>query len=121
MFKTLDNYHYSFREIDGYPQPFKYIIGPREPGKTTMMWLKIYKAWLKDKRPWIYLVRNVVEINEIMISTICELTINEFLDEEVRFTYNKASFKYGIVLSMHSLILCVSLNIPIFIIYLPFF
>ena len=65
MAVKLDNIHYSFRGIDGYNKPFNFIVSPRELGKTTMMWnIKIYRKWKVNKKPWIYLVRQVVEITD---------------------------------------------------------
>jgi hypothetical protein len=39
----LDNLHYSFTKIDGYNKPFNFIISEREAGKSTALWLKIYR------------------------------------------------------------------------------
>ena len=61
MAVKFDNIHYSFRAIDGYNKPFNFVLSPRELGKTTTMWYeKIYLGWKKDKRPWIYLVRQLI-------------------------------------------------------------
>ena len=80
----LDNLHYSFREIDGYNKPINIVISPREPGKTTFMWVKkIYAQWKIDKRPFIYIVRKSVEINEALISSIFDVNINKFTDDNV--------------------------------------
>ena len=98
MAVQLDNLHYDYRQIDGYNKPFNFIIAPRELGKTAMAWLKkIYFNWKKTKRPWIYLVRQSVEITEALISSIAETTINKFTDDNVAFRYTKGSFKDGIV------------------------
>ena len=57
-----DNLHYSFRAIDGYNKPINIVISPREPGKTTSMWMdKIYLPWKKNHKPWIFLLRQAVE------------------------------------------------------------
>ena len=93
----LDNLHYNYDEINGYNKPFNFIMSPREPGKTTMAWLKlIYFRWKKDKKPWIYLVRQAVEITDAMITSIQDVTINKFTDDGVTFQY-KNTFKDGIV------------------------
>lgn len=93
----LDNIHYSYREIDGYNKAFNFVMSPREPGKTTNMWIaKIYRPWLKDLKPWIYLVRQSVEITDAMIETIFA-EIRKFTDEEINPQYNKGAFKEGIV------------------------
>lgn len=94
----LDNLHYSFRNIDGYDKPFNFSISAREPGKSTMFMLeKHYFKWKKDNAPLLYLVRNIVEITEGLITTIQDVIINKFTDDNVRFQYSKASMRDGIV------------------------
>ena len=98
MAVEFDNLHYSFREIDGYNKPFNFVLSPREPGKTTAMWFqKIYLPWKRNKKPWIYLVRRAVEINEALINSIADTIINKFTDDNVQFTYKQSAFKDGIV------------------------
>lgn len=97
MAMKLDNIHYSYREIDGYNKAFNFVMSPREPGKTTNMWVaKIYYGWLKDSKPWIYTVRQSVEITEAMIETIFA-EIQKFTDTPLEPEYNKGTFKEGIV------------------------
>ena len=75
----LDNLHYSFRAIDGHDKPYNFVISAREPGKSTMFMLtKHYFAWKKDFAPLLYLVRNIVEITEGLITTIQDVIINKF-------------------------------------------
>ena len=84
----LDNLHYDYREIDGYNKAFNFVVSPREPGKTSMMWLKkIYLPWKRDKRPWIYLVRQSVEITSALIDSIADTIINKFTDDDIHFYY----------------------------------
>ena len=98
MAKEWDNIHYSFRPVDGYNKPFIFVMTPREPGKTTAMWYeKIYRIWKKDFKPWIYCVRNAVEITEALIDSIADTIINVFTDDEVKLEYKTGSFKGGIV------------------------
>ena len=97
MAVIFDNLHWNSRRIDSYNKSINFIFGPREPGKTTAMWLKIYNGWKKDKRPWIYLVRNSVEINEALIDSIFDTTINKFTDDNITPQYVKGAFKEGIV------------------------
>lgn len=93
----LDDLHYDWREVDGYNKPFNFVMSPREPGKTSMMWLrKIYFGWKIDKRPWIYLVRQSVEICEALIDSIADSILNKFTDDNVKFKYKTGSFKDGI-------------------------
>ena len=117
MAVELDNIHYSYREIDGYNKPFNFIMSPREPGKTSMMWLKkIYLKWKVDKHPWIYMTRNVVEISEALINSIADTIINKFTDDGVELQYTKGSFKDGIVdVKINNIIFfrIVSLNIAL--------
>ena len=97
MALELDNIHYSYREIDGYNKSFVFVMSPREPGKTTNMWVaKIYRGWIKDFKPWIYVVRQSVEITEAMIETIFA-EIQKFTDAELSPSYTKGAFKEGIV------------------------
>lgn len=94
----LDNIHYSWREIDGYNKPFNFVMSPRELGKTTTMWFqKIYIPFRKDHKPWIYLVRQSVEITEALINSIFDTIIHKFSDDDVEPIYKLGSFKDGIV------------------------
>lgn len=98
MLTPLDDIHYDYREIDGYNKTYNFVVSPREPGKTSMMWVKkIYKPWVQDERPWIYFVRQTVEITEALISSICLTTVNKFCDESVNFEYKLGTFKDGVV------------------------
>ena len=93
-----DNLHYSFRAIDGYNKAINVAISPREPGKTTQMWMdKIYLPWKRTHRPWIYLVRQAVEIDDALINTIFSEYINKFTDDDVHPVYKTSSFANGIV------------------------
>ncbi len=93
--KELDNLHYDFRQIDGYNKPFNIIISPRELGKTTMAWVKkIYRPWMKNHKPWLYLVRNANEITDSLIEDI-EMNINKFNDE-ISLIYARGSLESGI-------------------------
>lgn len=93
----MDNLHYSYDDINGYNKPFNFVMSAREPGKTAMGWMKlIYKSWKKTKMPWIYMVRQVVEITDALITSIQDTIINKFTDDNVKFEY-KQTFKDGIV------------------------
>lgn len=113
----LDNLHYSFREIDGYNKAFNFVLSARELGKTSRFWyLKVYRPWKVDKRPWIYMVRTTVEITEALINSIADTIINKFSDDNITFEYNKGSFKDGIVdvrIDGVVFIRIVSLSIPL--------
>lgn len=96
----LDSIHYDYRKIDGYPQPFKFVLSARELGKTTVFWVKkIYSGFRKDKRPWIYLTRQAVDISEAAITTI-ENYINKFSEEfggeEINLRYSRSDLNKGI-------------------------
>lgn len=92
-----DNIHMSWRTIDGFNKAINIFISPREPGKTdTTWWEKIFSNWMEDKRPWGYLVRQVVEINEAMIDDIQNI-INKWAVEPIELQYTKGAFKDGIV------------------------
>ena len=93
-----DNLHYSFRQIDGYNKACNFVMSPREPGKTTAMWLeKIYFKWKKDRKPWYFWVRNVNEITEQLIDDIANTIINKFTDDNVVLEYKAGEFEKGIV------------------------
>ena len=93
-----DNLHYSFRPIDGYNKAFNIVISPREPGKTTSMWMdKIYLPWKKNHKPWIYLVRQAVEIDDVLIESIFSTNMNKFTDDGLVPIYKSSSFSDGIV------------------------
>lgn len=92
-----DDIHMTWRTIDGFNKAINCYISPREPGKTdTTWWEKIFSNWSEDKRPWAYLVRQVVEITEAMIQDI-ENIINKWSLEPVTLEYTKGAFKDGIV------------------------
>lgn len=91
----MDNIHYNYRAINGYPQPYKFIMCCREPGKTTNYWCDRYKNWLKNGRPSIFVVRQAVEITEEMINSICSQSINRHIDESVCFQYKITNMKGG--------------------------
>lgn len=95
--KLDDKIYFTWRRLDGYPQPIKFALGPREPGKTTASWVgKIYSRFKKYRRPWIYFVRQAVEITEASIESIRGY-ITKFNNNVSEFNYNKGSFKEGIV------------------------
>lgn len=93
-----DNIHYSVRAIRGYQKPFNFVMGAREPGKTTSIWLDwIYSDWKRTKRPWYYLTRQIVEISDAFIEAVFVI-LNKFNDgEPIEPRYVKGSFKEGIV------------------------
>ena len=93
-----DNLHYSFRPIDGYNKALNVVMSPRELGKTTQMWLdKIYLPWKKNHKPWIYLVRQAVEIDDALIESIFSTNINKYTDDACVPIYKSSSFSSGIV------------------------
>ena len=93
----MDKLHYSYDSINGYNKPFNFIMSAREPGKTAMAWMNlIYNPWKKNKKPWIYLVRQSVEITDALITSIQDTILNKFTDDSVSLVY-KNTFKDGIV------------------------
>lgn len=93
-----DNLHYSFRSIDGYNKAINVVISPRELGKTTQMWMdKIYLPWKKNHKPWIYLVRQAVEIDDALIESIFSTNMNKYTDDNLVPIYKSSSFSDGIV------------------------
>ena len=111
-----DNIHMNWRVIDSFNKPINAFISPREPGKTdTTWWEKIYTQWCDNKRPWAYLVRQSVEINEAMIEDIA-VTINKWAIEPIELQYTKGNFKDGIVdvkINGELFIRIISLSIPL--------
>ena len=96
--KERDNLHYNFRTIDGYNKPINIVISAREAAKSTSFNLdKAYFKWKKDGATILYLVRQVVEINEALIESIQDNIINKFTDDNVKFQYSKTAFRDGIV------------------------
>ena len=81
------------------------------------MWVKkIYEGWKKDKRPWIYIVRNSVAISDALIESIFAVNMNKFTDDCLEPEYTKGTFKEGIVdikLNGEVFFRIVSLNIPL--------
>lgn len=93
-----DNLHYSFRSIDGYNKAINIVISPRELGKTSQMWMdKIYLPWKKNHKPWIYLVRQAVEIDDALIESIFSTNMNKFTDDGLVPLYKPSTFSNGIV------------------------
>ena len=93
-----DNLHYSFRPIDGYNKAINIVISPRELGKTSQMWMdKIYLPWKKNHKPWIYLVRQAVEIDDALIESIFSTNMNKFTDDGLVPIYKASTFSNGIV------------------------
>lgn len=93
----MDDLHYSYNPINGYNKPFNFIMSAREPGKTAMAWMMlIYFPWKKNKKPFVYLVRQVVEITDALITSIQDSILNKFTDDKIQFQY-KQTFKDGIV------------------------
>ena len=95
-----DNLHYNFREIDGYNKDINIVMSAREPGKTTSFWLdKVYFPWVRDKRPWIEMVRHATEITAEYIYTIQNEYLNKFLpdDAQVELEYSKSKLESSIV------------------------
>ena len=90
-----DKIYFNWRRLDGYPQPFKFAMSPREPGKTTSSWIKIWRRYRETGKPWIYLVRQSVAITEALIETIHGV-ISKFFDDVPNFQYTKGAFKDGI-------------------------
>lgn len=97
MAKIFDNIHYSFREIDGYNKAINFIASPRELGKTTTFWYqKAYLGWKRNKKPWLYLVRQANEITEDLLEGIL-LPINKFTDDNVEFEYPRGGLESGVL------------------------
>ena len=93
----MDDIHYSFNPINGYNKPFNFVMSAREPGKTAGAWMQlIYNSWKKNKKPWIYMVRQVVEITDALITSIQDSILNKFTDDFIKLEY-KQTFKDGIV------------------------
>ena len=87
----------TWRAIDGLNKSINAFISCREPGKTDATWWgKIYSGWCDDSRPWIYFVRQVVEITSAMLQDI-EDTINKWAIEPIELEYPKGQLKEGIV------------------------
>lgn len=97
MSLQFDNIHYSFREVDGYNKAINFIVSPRELGKTTTFWFqKAYCGWKKNKKPWLYLVRQANEITEELLDGIL-LPINKFSDDNVDFQYQRGALESGVL------------------------
>ena len=90
-----DNIHWSNRAISGYNKPINIVLSAREAAKSTVANLDMtYSVWLKTKAPTLYLVRNSVEINEMLIDKI-QATINKWIAEPIQFEYKQSEFVKG--------------------------
>lgn len=86
----------SWRPIDGLNKWLNFFMSPREPGKTDVTWWeKIYCNWVKNKRPWAYLVRQSVEITEEMIGDIESTILNKWSTKPIALEFKKGEFKDG--------------------------
>ena len=93
-----DGTYYSWREIDGYNKAFNFAFSARGTAKTTAAWYeKIWSGFKKDHKPWIYMVRQTVEISEALINSIFDVNIRKFDDTLFEARYKMGSFKDGIV------------------------
>ena len=111
----LDNLHYSFTKIDGYNKPFNFIISEREAGKSTALWLKIYRMWRDKGKPSIVLRRLIADVTETYISDIQEV-LNKFLDTPIKLEFKKGDLKTGIVdvyINKHLFVRVMGMSAPI--------
>ena len=92
----LDNLHYNFTKIDGFNKPFNFIISEREAGKSTALWVKIYRKWKNEGKPSIVLRRLIADVTETYIQDI-ETVLNKFLDVPIEIAFKKGDLKSGIV------------------------
>lgn len=93
-----DNLHYNFRNINGYNKAINIAMSCRELGKTAQAWLDlVYFPWKKTKKPWIYLVRQSVEVTPALLDSILDNSINKFTDDNVQFQYSVSALQDGIV------------------------
>lgn len=84
-----DKIHYSVLEDDGYNVPIKFIISPREPGKTTSILLdKVYSKFRKGL-PYVILVNQAADILEEYLASF-EGTINKFDGYHIETKYSKS-------------------------------
>ena len=84
-----DSIHFSVLEDDGYNVPIKFILSPREPGKTTSMTLDKVLAWFKKGLPSVVLVNQAIDIMEEYLASF-ETTINSFDGYHIETRYKKA-------------------------------
>ena len=94
--KQRDNIHFSSRKIDSYNLPFNFIISEREAGKSTDIWLKVYKTFCEHGNTTVVVRRKITHITKAYIDDIAQI-INKFTDDNVKFQYNQSSLKEGIV------------------------
>lgn len=93
--EVRDNLHWSNRAINGYNKAINIVLSAREAAKSTVANLDMtYYQWQKTKAPTLYLVRNSVEINEMLISKI-ESTINKWIEDPIKLEYKQSEFVKG--------------------------
>lgn len=93
-----DKIHYNFCKVDSHNKPFNFVISPREPGKSTCAWNKVYKRFDRTKQPSIAIRRLITDITDIYIGDI-EKSINKFLPlkKQIKLNFKKGSIKDGVV------------------------
>ena len=87
-----DSIHYSVLEDDGYNVPIKFIISPREPGKTTSIVLDKLYSKFKKGLPYVVLVNQAADILEEYLASF-ESIVNKFAEDgywiETRYAKSK--------------------------------
>lgn len=86
--------------LDGHNKTWNFIVTEREPGKTTLMWKKIYNAFKREQRPSIVFRRYQTDITDTYIEDIEEL-IRHFTDSDVKLVYKRGDLKAGGMMNIY--------------------
>lgn len=91
-----DDLHFDCKEVDGYNRTWNFIISEREPGKSTLMWKKIYNAFRSKGQPSIVLRRQAIDITDSWLQDQ-EALLSNFTHSEIKFTFKKSDIKQGVL------------------------
>ena len=94
---NYDNIHLDLSSMFGEHRPFKAVISPRGPGKSTAFWRFAYSLFKKGRHVLV-IRRRIVAITTSYIDDIARC-INKFLDDKdkIKIWYRQADCKQGIV------------------------
>lgn len=86
--------------LDGNNKTWNFVVTEREPGKTTLMWKKIYNAFKRERRPSVVFRRYQTDITSTYIDDT-EKLINNFTRGNIELEYTKADLKSGGMMNVY--------------------
>lgn len=93
--QKLDNIHINLNGLFGHHAPYKCVISPRGPGKSTAFWMFAYSQFKKGNTILV-LRRIIASITTTYIEDIAR-TINKFVKKKINLVYKKGDVTAGLV------------------------